>query len=533
MRSAASYQTAGWCVPVPVRPSSFTPLLARHKAYNIEVDLGRITPFGYPRGKGQGQNLLYADLQTSPTGHGGRRLGSGRAGFYKGKYLKGVGRTFLAGNWNDPADVYHGTGHMMPSAAVREYIVSQYLAARGFSEQIVACEGLLLSPLHKDLRGFHRLALPGLRMSPIDLRFQAITIKGSDFARHSNFVWALDKGPRKGFYGAFFRDLYQTLCDARLDPCPEPDPAGLAAALAICAQRGLRNFECYLRAGVYWGSFHNNFTIDGRFLDLEVPLIFGRPFFGIISQQSQLTEKALHNLTPVIGCEALEFLLHTGRFVVYLQRRLRSLLDEGSVMQPVEREFVEEFLAALGREFHDGHAAMNKLAACNAVTDALTTSLGLFGAQQQTVRSIVSAQYESCVSQRAIDLSAYGFRRLALPLAKVESSVRYHAFCPDFLDEKTALAPGRYINQALSAIDRLDSIDAIFQAVEELAAEVKKLSPCTPGVGSFCAREQVLPGADAQSAQLLPSGALQMPLPSEKSPNWEDSKSGIRVALSR
>src|SRR5438128_755594 len=121
MRADSPYKTAGWCVPVPVRRSSFTPLHAAHGAYNVEVDLGQIAPFGYAAG-GHDDDLLYADLQTHPTVNVGRRLGSGRAGFYRGKYLKGVGRTQLAGNWSDPRDVYHGTGHMAPSAAVREYI---------------------------------------------------------------------------------------------------------------------------------------------------------------------------------------------------------------------------------------------------------------------------------------------------------------------------------------------------------------------------------------------------------------------------
>ena len=53
-------------------------------------------------------------------------------------YLKGMGRTSLAANWSDAEDRCHHSGHMLPSAAAREYLVSRALEGLG----------LRRSPLH-------------------------------------------------------------------------------------------------------------------------------------------------------------------------------------------------------------------------------------------------------------------------------------------------------------------------------------------------------------------------------------------------
>ena len=45
-------------------------------------------------------------------------------------------------------------------------------------------------------------------------------------------------------------------------------------------RRGLENFQRYNRLGLFWIYTDNNFTLDGRFLDLETPLFFSAGSWG-------------------------------------------------------------------------------------------------------------------------------------------------------------------------------------------------------------------------------------------------------------
>ena len=113
-----------WYVPTPVRPSSFVSVYRRHDYCNVECDLGRIRAFDAVM-SARHDPVAYADLQSNPDGQGRGRLGSGRAALFRGHYLKGIGRTALAGNWNSTADVDHHTGHLLASGGIREFLVSK------------------------------------------------------------------------------------------------------------------------------------------------------------------------------------------------------------------------------------------------------------------------------------------------------------------------------------------------------------------------------------------------------------------------
>src|SRR6185503_15417644 len=125
-----------------------------HQVHNVAVDLGAIGAFGCATDDVDSDALLYSDLQALPGVNQGICLGSGRSGLHRGKYLKGVGRTTLAGQWARPDAVYHGTGHLMASSGIRELVVTRYLESKGLGPTIVGCEGLLLAPLDPALRNF-------------------------------------------------------------------------------------------------------------------------------------------------------------------------------------------------------------------------------------------------------------------------------------------------------------------------------------------------------------------------------------------
>ncbi len=99
-----------WMVPVPVRPSSFTPLRPEHAELNVEAALGEIGAFGAVRTMPDPTELLMCDLQMNADTSSFGRLGAGRSGVFRGKYIKGVGRTSLAGNWANPDDLAQNTG---------------------------------------------------------------------------------------------------------------------------------------------------------------------------------------------------------------------------------------------------------------------------------------------------------------------------------------------------------------------------------------------------------------------------------------
>jgi hypothetical protein len=168
---------ASWMVPVPVAPTRTRSFRAEHRPLSVRVALGRIRAFDL--GGASDDDIGAADLQLNADGNVGARLGSGRALFYRGHYLKGVGRTLLAGNWNNRRDAYHSSGHMLPSAAVREYLVSRVVEAAGWGQLIVPCVGLQLTPLSAAARiSASRRCIRRLRTA--DMRPPSRCGRGSD-----------------------------------------------------------------------------------------------------------------------------------------------------------------------------------------------------------------------------------------------------------------------------------------------------------------------------------------------------------------
>ncbi|HEX9943664.1 MAG TPA: hypothetical protein VGG03_16765, partial [Thermoanaerobaculia bacterium] len=122
-RNSRHYLEEPWQVPVPLRRSDFVPFDRRHARLNVEVDLAAIATFSSTRRCVPPEDLLYCDLQVDPDASWPRRLGSGRSGFHRGWYLKGIGRTPLAANWNLPLERVHNSGFLLASAAIREHVV--------------------------------------------------------------------------------------------------------------------------------------------------------------------------------------------------------------------------------------------------------------------------------------------------------------------------------------------------------------------------------------------------------------------------
>src|ERR1043165_1999738 len=341
-----------WNVPVPVEPGRFVSVVAEHRSLNVQVAPG--ARFGSETTQRPTDSLLYADLQTNLYSNAVGRLGSGRSGFFRGWYLKGVGRTPLAANWNDD-DHLHSSGHQTASSAIREYVVSRYLRSQDCASTVVPCDGVLLAELEPALAGYQQNVYsdkPPDVIPEVDQHLQAITVKPGSFARHSNFTWLLhhlspcyvDRG-RSSLGGLCELLTLALTCPGDQVPVDaEMTPAHLVDMLVRGVRRACDHFRIWFTKGVWWGSFHNNFTIDGRFLDLEVPAILGGPCFGCLSNSDTDSEPTGDLRSGLFGSELFFYLAHTRAFCSVVRLVLGNL---PSWFTFTEREFAAELASGI------------------------------------------------------------------------------------------------------------------------------------------------------------------------------------------
>jgi hypothetical protein len=329
-----------WDVPVAVRRSAFVPLDPWAERYNREVDPAAMGPFGY---RGAESEVALCDQQSCADVNVALRLGSGRAAFVEGAYVKGVGRTPLCAGWASGRDPLHASGHLLASGAVHELLATAYLRGRGADDAIVPCASVLVRPLDRRLAGFadHAFAgAPAGAIAPCDRALQALTVKRGRFSRWSNLHWlAHQLTPRMGVAPLFW-------AMNRVLPGAGTAPERLADRLGAALHQGLACFRRYLAAGIFWGSFHNNVALDGRFVDLEVPAVLGGPTLGVLGPDRGPTlQPTGAELIGCAGLEAIAYLEQARAFVEALTARLGWIADRAG---GAPREFTRAFLGRLG-----------------------------------------------------------------------------------------------------------------------------------------------------------------------------------------
>lgn len=338
-----------WSFPVPVRPSRFRAGSAEWEPYNVEVALDRIPPFAFDGVTDDGPCLWY-DLHTGLEGSPPGRLGSGRGGTYRDRYLKGVGRTPAAGNWRDAADRYSGSGHLSVASALRERLVTIALGDLGLADTVVGCEAVLLAPLtlaeQEAVAAGRTSSRPA--MTAADATLVALSVKAAGFARPANVVHALEhacRGPRD--VGRLFLALERHLRPPGDRDAAVGAPGDVVAALEAGFEAALRNFEAFARIGLHWMFVTSNATLDGRFVDLETPTFFGRPFVGL-----HHVERGRPRL---LGFEELLVVREWRLFIAWLRARVAYLrLPELSAASPA-RGFLRELAERLERTFSPSH----------------------------------------------------------------------------------------------------------------------------------------------------------------------------------
>lgn len=349
-----------WLFPVPVRKSRFQASDARLAQFNVESATDLVPPYSFA--SPSPRDALYFDLQTQLEGNYHGRLGSGRSGVYRGAYLKGIGRTPAAANWNDPNETYHGSGHLSAASAIRERLISVFLAARGLGHTIVPCTAVLIGELDASERRAvgRNQSSSKTYFAAADSALIALTIKPANWARISNFVFALNHCTGKpSDIGTLFLDLQKHLNPPGEQSGTDGTPAEIVDAMENAFHRGLNNFRAWGRAGLFWYYLNSNFTLDGRFMDLETPLYFGNPFVGV--EISTVEGRTGRNF---FGFEEFGFVMHWRLFVTWLKSSLKFQLVRERGLASEARPFIRELLTELNHRFTPGHALFNDEQLC-------------------------------------------------------------------------------------------------------------------------------------------------------------------------
>jgi hypothetical protein len=478
-RNLEQFSRLPWMVPVPVRQAAMASLRARHRHLGIEIDLSRITPFSTARGAIARRDLLFADLQTNADANVVRRLGSGRAGLYRGFYLKGVGRTSLAANWNDPDDRFHSTGLMQPSAALRELLVSWFLSVRGAGHLVTPCTGLLLRPLRHLARG--TFGLSRRRFRPADRTWRAISVKEGAFSRFSNLLWYLDhlaiEDEATNPLGTFFEGLWNGLHRTDEARPPSADAGEVARRLAAVVAATIERFLEAWSLGVHWGSLHNNFTLDGRFLDLETATILPRPLVGswLRGDPDGPPVQRLPVADWNLGFEVMSYARQLRTSIRIMASRLRELAVTG---RPAERAFIGEFLHELASAMADGHPLSGPRALAAKVIARIGGELDLGSSELKLVRSVCEEKAFRAFHPKA-DRHAAAQRKLTLHRVPIRSGspnqpgLRVEVLVPGFLRDRAEgwIPENLAFNAAMNRAEYMTRTDELlsFLAETELA----------------------------------------------------------------
>ena len=266
---------------------------------------------------------------------------------------------------------------------------------------IVPCQTILAGRLRPDERraiSAGHTSAQGKR-APADALLMTLSVKPADFARMSNFVWALDHFECEvNKLGMLFLDLEYYLYSPGDRKDLSGDPSAIVEAMDAAFRRGLANLQACARVGLFWQFLQNNFTLDGRFLDLETPLLFGTPFAGLLERGSGDTLRR-----QPLGFEEFWFVWYWRLFIGWLRSRLRLLSGREVLPDRSARLFLRGILLQMTNRFTRKHLLYSDDALIEGAVDNLAACLDLSrrgrrdldGLAQSRFRGIVYAGEES------------------------------------------------------------------------------------------------------------------------------------------
>ncbi|MCX4247772.1 hypothetical protein [Paraliomyxa miuraensis] len=481
-----------WTIPVPVEESTFVPLREEHRDFNVEVSLGRLGTYSGRTRSIPADRLLHCDFQLDLHHNHAGRLGAGRAGFHRDHYLKGIGRTLLAGNWNT-SDLYHNSGILLTSGAIREYLISGLLAAHGHAELVNPCTGILVRPLPGDLQDHVREVFThgedqtASSLPPVDGATQAISVKAAGFARMSNIVWWVNQLPLLRAEGDDrIAELFEALGAASTgfesDVTEGIAPDVVARHLAARFELLIERLQAAWSLGIDWGSVHNNYSLDGRFLDLEMPTVFPSAALGFkVEALEARGEKAmLRRPGELIGLVApLRCALEMKLFAAWLESRLTFMIDH-LPMYGLERDCVRCFLEELEQALSEPHPLSAPEHLARAVIDPIAATLHMSSAARRELEGLFSFAVASvfpgarAASRQPPELR---LRRLdGRALARTEPDTRWVLYVPEFVrDACTREHPlNLAYNRCASRADELDEPQELLDYLRSVTFEPER-----------------------------------------------------------
>ena len=475
-----------WSVAIPLKESYFKPLLQKDACFNVATDLSKIGSFWGVKNKAS--LLCYSDLQANADTNYCRRLGSGRSGFYKGHYLKGIGRTTLVGNWNESTDLYHNSGLLFASGAIREYLISVLLRSTGHSHLINPCTGILLGNLPSASKEHANFALRSSLISPIDHQFQSISVKKEGFARFSNFAWWLNQFPQSAHFGHhsgiahFFALFSNFLVDSNSNKIDyKTDAELIVERLSRTIENSVENFLTTWSLGVRFGSYQNNFTLDGRFLDLETPSVMPRPLIALMAMKSRVGNKQKIIVTPkenLFGFEVFYYIKQTRIFLSFLKLKLNFIKDIGNVDSHEEKQFINEFLIELERKINSKHLLYSTEKLEEKVLPFLVTTLKVGKKEESELKELflyhaINFNKEHWV-KRTASKPLVLYRLKTEPRAKSEPHFETSCFVPKYLVDSNLCDYKKNLawNEQIIELDNMTKKNKIFDLIQKI--EVKK-----------------------------------------------------------
>nr|MCH9683835.1 hypothetical protein [Deltaproteobacteria bacterium] len=321
-----------------------------------------------------------------------------------------------------------------------------------------------------------------------DRVLQAISIKAGDFARLSNFIWlASFTRPRAENVAEFAYRLamYARPPEAELPPANELSPTTVVHAVREAVERGVRNFIRHFELGIYWGSYFNNFTIDGRFLDLEVPLVHGHPFVGKLCDHStpRLRRAPERADGTLLGVELFDFIHHVRASV----QALRALLGMRQAMarDALARQFLAGLVDELDTQLGPDHLLHSRTGLCALVTDALVAC----GGHRSRVQAAVEYEYDALFADSQGEAPALGLQQMPGTLAPPEPTRWSTAFSATTLlesghDHGGPSPDAELINHLLIRLDSITDPDELLgqllEAEQTIACEIGPVATPRP-----------------------------------------------------
>jgi hypothetical protein len=344
---------APWNVPIPVKSARYEASNTALSLYNISVDLKSIEDAHSNPG-----SLAYSDLQN-PLDTTDLRLGAGRSCFFRKKYIKGVGKTMLAGNWNDTRNLTHSSGHLLATSAVAEYLISLLLRKKNREYLVNPCEGVLASSLDTHIqRGF--ASKPQSLGCTVNRHIQCLTVKGDGFARYSNFIWFLQNSSFAepvDCGNSIYR--YLSLLYEATSLKPYRDPGLDLEKIFRSVERGIEacisNLTEAFHLGLDWTNYSNNFSLDGRFLDLETPLYYGAPILGFVKALTPDDEKGIFQSNQLFGFGILYALEQYSFFIKLQESHFSFLAKQTRKTNGVLADICESIVQVSRDTFHADH----------------------------------------------------------------------------------------------------------------------------------------------------------------------------------